>query len=76
MKTNESNIDRAIRFILGAGLLAYGVTGLRGHLTGIVADVIGAVLILTAATGFCALYKVFGISTRKSTNSKLQTIKQ
>jgi hypothetical protein len=32
----------------------------------IVADVLGAIMLLTAAIGFCPLYAVFKFSTKKS----------
>jgi uncharacterized membrane protein len=60
---NEGPADRAIRVILGLILLliAYNSAGI----TSIVLYIIAAVLIITAATGFCALYKIFNFSTAK-----------
>lgn len=63
---NESTIDRVIRFVLGA-ILAYAwyamlVTGLLAT----VALVLGVVLMLTGLIGWCALYSLFGMSTRES----------
>jgi uncharacterized membrane protein len=59
MKVNESGMDRIIRLVLGAVLLGVGLFLVKGTV-GIVLDVLGAVLIFTAATGFCLLYRVFG----------------
>jgi uncharacterized membrane protein len=59
MKINESGIDRIIRLVLGAALLGIGILLVKGT-AGIVLDVLGVVLIFTAATGFCLLYRVFG----------------
>jgi uncharacterized membrane protein len=59
VKVNESAIDRIIRAILGAVLIAAGVLFVHGT-AGIVLDVLGIVLLFTAATGFCLLYRVFG----------------
>ena len=65
MKVNESGIDRIIRLVLGLVLLGAGLFLVEGT-AGIVLDVLGAVLLFTAATGFCLLYRVFGdISTVK-----------
>lgn len=66
MKVNESNTDRIIRAVAGVVLL---FLGLGGTLTGswaIVADVLGAIMLLTAAIGFCPIYAVFKLSTKKS----------
>jgi uncharacterized membrane protein len=60
---NESKVDRTIRGVLGLMLLllAYNSAGI----TSIILYVIAAVLIITAITGFCALYKLFNFSTAK-----------
>jgi uncharacterized membrane protein len=65
MKLNESNLDRIIRAVAGVVLLALGLVVLSGVLA-IVADVIGAVLLLTGLVGFCPLYAIFKIGTLKS----------
>jgi hypothetical protein len=60
---NESTADRVIRLVAGVVLVALGVLGVHGT-WGIVLDVLGAVLLLTGAIGFCPLYRVFGFSTK------------
>ncbi len=64
MKANEGTADRAIRVVLalaaGLGAILAGPTTVLG----IVLMVVGAVLLFTAAVGFCPLYRVIGISTR------------
>lgn len=66
MKTNESGLDRIIRAILSvvliAGALAVGI----GSFAGILMLIVGAVMGVTAATGFCPLYRVLGLSTVSS----------
>ena len=65
---NESTVDRAIRGVLGAGLLVASFVGLgltSGTPLGIAAALIGAVLLFTAAAGSCLLYRPFGIDTSK-----------
>ena len=67
-KRNESGVDRVIRLLGGAALIAVSATsfGLAdGKPLGIVLAAIGAILVFTAATGACLLYKPFGISTLK-----------
>ncbi|MBI5965779.1 MAG: DUF2892 domain-containing protein [Chloroflexi bacterium] len=63
MKLNESNVDRIIRVLAGVVLLYLGFGGaLSGALAG-VADVLGVVMLLTGALGFCPLYAIFKFST-------------
>jgi len=59
MKANESTLDRVVRVILGVIVLYLGIAVVGGT-WGIVLDVIGAIALFTAATGFCLLYRVFG----------------
>ena len=63
MKTNESNIDRIIRAVAGVVLLYLGFGGVLGGALGVVADVLGVVLLLTGAVGFCPLYAMFKFNT-------------
>ena len=68
-KKNESTADRLVRTVAGAGLLIAAFLGLgltSGKPLGIVFAVIGAVLLFTAATGSCLLYRLFGVNTAKS----------
>ena len=59
MKMNEGTIDRVVRIVLGVVLLYIGIMVVGGA-WGIVLDVIGAVALITGATGFCLLYRLFG----------------
>ncbi|WP_243027726.1 YgaP family membrane protein [Thermus albus] len=63
MTVNESTTDRVIRFILALILFYFAFQSASpwNWILGIVA----VVLLFTAVTGFCALYKVLGISTKK-----------
>jgi len=62
MKLNESNTDRIIRAVAGVVLLYLGF-GVLGGALAIVADVLGVVLLATAAIGFCPLYALLKLST-------------
>ncbi|HWS58528.1 MAG TPA: DUF2892 domain-containing protein [Actinotalea sp.] len=63
MTTNTSTTDRIIRVVLAlaalVGAFAVGV----GSVLGVVLVVLAVVLLVTAAVGFCPLYRVFGLST-------------
>lgn len=64
MKPNESNLDRILRAVAGVVLLYLGFFVLGGTLA-LVADVVGVILVATAALGFCPLYTLFKFSTLK-----------
>lgn len=66
---NESPLDRGVRAVVGAALIATSFAGLglgSAAPLGIVVGGVGAVLLVTAATGSCPLYRLFGIDTAKS----------
>ena len=63
MVRNEGTVDRIVRVVLGAVLVAAWAFGWLTGVLAVVLGVVGIVLIGTGAVGFCALYKVFGIST-------------
>lgn len=64
MHRNESTPDRWIRLLLTvmAAVLALAVGA--GTVAGVLLLVVAAVLLVTAATGFCPLYRLVGLSTR------------
>ncbi|TXH42122.1 MAG: DUF2892 domain-containing protein [Actinobacteria bacterium] len=63
MQRNEGNVDRIIRLV--AAVVAFAVAALVGFgsVLGVVLAVVGVVMLVTAAVGFCPLYRVFGLST-------------
>jgi uncharacterized membrane protein len=61
MGRNVGSIDKVIRLVIGAILVAAGLFALGGT-TGIIAAIIGAVLIVTGLINFCPLFKILGIS--------------
>lgn len=65
---NESNADRAIRFVAGVALLILGLTAFNGAIA-VIAIIVGAILTLTGAVGFCPLYAIFKTGTRKLTGA-------
>ncbi|MCU0262392.1 MAG: DUF2892 domain-containing protein [Candidatus Nanopelagicales bacterium] len=65
MKTNEGTIDRIIRAVVGVAALLGAFALGSGTLGFVLLLVVGAILLVTAAVGFCPLYRVFGINTCK-----------
>jgi uncharacterized membrane protein len=69
LEKNESARDRLVRTVAGGGLLVASFTSLgvtSAKPLGVVVALIGAVLLFTAATGSCLLYKPLGVDTAKS----------
>jgi hypothetical protein len=64
MKANEGTIDRIIRAVVGVAALLGAFAMGTGSVAFVLLLVVGAVLLVTAAVGFCPLYRVFGINTR------------
>jgi hypothetical protein len=60
MTHNERTIDRAIRVVLGLALLSLIFVGPHTWL-----GLVGVVPLVTGFVGFCPLYRVLGISTRR-----------
>ncbi len=69
---NESVIDRIIRLVLGIALVGVTFTILTG-VWQIVAAVVAGILVLTGAVGFCPLYALLGITTRRSEKRELHS---
>lgn len=61
MRRNEGPIDRGIRAALGVVAIVGGVV--VGGAPAVLLYVVGAVLLGTAAVGWCPLYRVLSIST-------------
>ncbi len=65
MKKNVGTVDRALRIILGLGLLSLTVVGPQ-TLWGL----IGIVPLMTGALSFCPLYPILGLNTCPLQNHK------
>lgn len=59
--TNEGTVDRAIRIILGLGILSLVFVGPQSPL-----GYIGLIPLATGLIGFCPIYRIFGHSTAKA----------
>ena len=60
MKSNVGTIDRSVRALAGAALVALAISGVVGWW-----GWLGLVLLGTAAIGWCPPYAMLGISTCK-----------
>ncbi|MBZ0069944.1 MAG: DUF2892 domain-containing protein [Thiobacillus sp.] len=66
MAKNVGGVDRLIRAVVGGGLIYYAMSNLPGADSWMVpAGMVGFVLILTAAFGWCPAYKLVGVKTCK-----------
>ncbi len=64
MKKNMGKIDRILRTIFGVAIIGAGIYFKSWF------GLIGVLLLVTAASGFCLPYKWFGISTCKVPEGK------
>ena len=65
MKQNVGNVDRFIRFLVGVAAIAVALVVTDG-VWDIVLYVVGGIMLFTAAFGWCPLYALLHISTKKS----------
>lgn len=70
MKKNMGTTDRVIRSIVGVIAIALYVLGMLQGTWGIVALVIGIVLLATAALSWCPPYALLGFNTCSSKHSE------
>ena len=62
MNRNEGTFDRALRIIVGLVLVAVVFIGPKSSWAGVV----GLVLLITGFFGYCPIYRVFGLRTRRT----------
>ena len=60
MKVNMGRIDRTVRIIIGLAVIGWGIYANNWL------GAIGAIPLFTALMGWCPLYTVLGMSTKKS----------
>lgn len=69
MTTNESTTDRIIR-MLAAVVAAVAAFALgAGTIAGVALLALAVILLVTAAVGFCPLYRLLGIGTRRASST-------
>lgn len=67
MVKNESNVDRVVRLVIAVvcAVLAFTVAS-PGTVWGVILLIVAVVMLVTAAIGWCPLYRLFGINTCKN----------
>ncbi len=65
MKTNEASWDRIVRVVLAAALFYLYFAGMVSGVLGVVFLVLGIVFLVTGIVGFCPLYALIKVSTKK-----------
>ncbi len=65
LTSNESPIDRIIRIALGIGLAGLALASSVTAPVAYVVWVVAAIALVTGIVGFCPLYALFRISTRR-----------
>jgi hypothetical protein len=63
MTVNEGTLDRTLRAIAGVLLVAAWLLGWLSGTLAVVLGIVGVVLLLTAAVGFCPIYRMLGMNT-------------
>ena len=66
MSTNVSGLDRVIRVVIAIAAVAIAFAVGASSVLGIILFVVAAIMLVTAAVGFCPLYRLFGLSTKKA----------
>lgn len=65
---NESPLDRIIRITVGLGLAGLAITGVVTAPIAYAVWVVAAILLLTGMVGFCPLYALLHVSTKRATD--------
>ncbi|MFA9417405.1 DUF2892 domain-containing protein [Natrinema sp. HArc-T2] len=71
MENNVGSVDRLVRLVGGAVLVAIGIASLAhilhaGTIVGVIATLVGLVFFGTGLTRFCLLYQLLGVDTCKA----------
>lgn len=65
MSSNVSGVDRMIRVVIAIAAVVIAFAVGATSVVGIILFIVAAIMLLTAAVGFCPLYRLFGLSTKK-----------
>lgn len=68
MVQNVASADRVIRVVLALLISILLFTHVISGTVGIILGIVGIVFLITSFIGFCPLYKLIGISTKKKKN--------
>ena len=64
MISNVSGVDRIIRVVIAIAAVVGAFAVGASSVLGIILFVVAAIMLVTAAVGFCPLYRLFGLSTK------------
>ena len=65
MNSNVSGVDRIIRVVIAIAAVVGAFAVGASTVLGIILFLVAAIMLVTAAVGFCPLYRLFGLSTKK-----------
>lgn len=65
---NEAGWDRILRVLAGIVLLVLGFGGVLTGGWGLAAEIIGIILLVTGLVGFCPIYYLLKIRTKKTSD--------
>lgn len=65
LKRNMGTLDRIVRLLIAAVIAVLYFTGNLSGLAAIILGIAAVIFVVTGLVGFCPLYVLFGISTRK-----------
>lgn len=65
MKVNMGSADRIIRMIVAVVFAIMYFTGIVPGTLGLILTIVALIFLFTATTGFCPIYRVLGVSTKK-----------
>ena len=65
MLKNMSSIDRLIRIVIAVVLVWLNISGTITGAWAIITWIVAVIFVLTSAVGYCHLYHLLGISTKK-----------
>ena len=67
MSINMGSIDRMLRvFIVAPVAIVIALVAGAGSVAGIVLLAVAAIMLATSVVGFCPLYRLFGVDTRRA----------
>ena len=65
MKQNMGTLDRVIRIVLAAAVAVLYFAHLLSPVAAIILGVVGVIFLATGIAGFCPLYLLLGLSSKK-----------
>jgi hypothetical protein len=70
MKQNMSGADRIIRLVIVAIFAYLYFSGTAEGTVGLILLIAAIIFLFTSTTGFCPIYRIFGLSTKKEASKQ------